>query len=852
MPNLALKSNVFDRNINVPTDPVSRGKLGVSALDGVEAGFEAAAKRLGVASIADAYGALQTEGLDKLAERLSAHGISRDEALSSLKTLDALVSKAGSYQLLPNNAVEPFYVTPEGAILTHPNDDAPTDATVKIDNVHKLALALVRLEGDPIAELPAATRTHLLAALDNLKTEVLTPQAVGQTESKSSTPNLAIPDKGDWVSDTIDISASGRLEDIKVEIDLTHTYIGDLTVELVAPDRSAVKLHSRGGGGADDIKKTFTLDDDVMRALEGKEVNGRWRVRIIDQAGQDVGQLNAWKLDVRTRGSTGSAQQYGEAKKKALYAGAGALGRRLATIGDAATKSAAYAFTADLVKTSPYFDVRSLLVSGLNQGKSQLEPADRARFEKELVPLVAPETPDYDAIFRITYDANGRPQAAKNSLNFVVMYGHEEDNLIYEGGIKMIEKQGFSEKPTDKRGYRMFVKDVNQNDPNAICKQIKTYVAQMNGSNMFDAVSDPDIDVIQYDGHSNLGRNIENSIARAPEMAGSKILSLGACATTDRAFMIRNRFPNPNQAQLINTYESTYFNYNRDGGPKRMNYSENMILMFGMQDAMSGLKPWNGSDSIAKVLDKATDSWSHTVDVNYTNPGRLEQLMLWDLDQNGVADGGQAVWDGGRVKPDEAVRDEFKAKEPSVPVGQLDATKVFQAVQSLDTFGRYNPVTHSAYNVRTIRAQGFQDLGRDGPMVQVTKNRIGEWQIAVNSWHSHASIEAIRAEMHHEFIGAAMAQSTNRQVRGLDTAEKKVMSLLFTAASLEYDNGWHDDRVFDALLARHGYPDGISYSDLSSVLHWEHDQPGDQLAGNYRNIPKVKEKIGDAVYAQLG
>ncbi len=852
MPNLALKSNVFDRNINVPTDPVSRGQLGVGALDGLDSGFEAAAKRLGSPAIADVYSALQTQGLDALAERLSAHGISRDEARTALKTLDALVSQAGSYQLLPNNAAKPFYVTPQGDLLTHPNEDAPRDPAVKIDNVHALALALTTLGDDPIAALPASTRSHLLGALDKLKTEVLTPQSAGRTESKSSSPALAIPDNGGWVSDTIDIAASGRLEDIKVDIDLTHTYIGDLTVELVAPDRSAVQLHARGGGSADDIKKTFTLDDAQMRALEGKEVNGRWRVRIIDQAGQDVGKLNSWKIDVTTRGSTGSAQQYGEAKKKALYAGAGALGRRLATTGEAATKSAAYAFTADLVKTSPYFDVRSILVSGLNQGRAQLEPADRARFDKELVPLVAPETPDYDSIFQITYDANGRPQAAKDSLNFVVMYGHEEDNLIYEGGIKMIEKQGFSEKPTDKPGYRMFVKPVNQDDPNAICKQIKTYVAQMNGSNMFQAVSDPDIDVIQYDGHSNLGRNIENSIARAPEMAGSKILSLGACATTDRAFMIRNRFPNPKQAQLINTYESTYFNYNRDGGPKRMNYSENMMLMFGMQDAMQSLKPWNGSDSIAKVLDKATDSWSHTVDVNYTNPGRLEQLMLWDLDQNGVPDGGQAVWDGGRVKPDEDVRGEFEAKEPSVPVSQLDATKVFAGVQSLDTFGRYNPVTRAAYDVRKIRAQGFQDLGRDGPMVQVTKNRIGEWQVAVNSWYSHASVEAIRAEMHHEFIGAAMAQSTDRRVRGLDTAEKKVMSLLFTAASLEYDNGWHDDRVFDALLDRHGYPDGIGYSDLSAVLHWEHDQPGDELSGNYRNIPKVKERIGDDVYARLG
>ena len=106
------------------------------------------------------------------------------------------------------------------------------------------------------------------------------------------------------------------------------------------------------------------------------------------------------------------------------------------------------------------------------------------------------------------------------------------------------------------------------------------------------AMSDPDIDVIQYDGHSNLGRNIENSLRAAPELAGSKILSLGACATTDRAFLIRNKFQDPKRVQLINTYESTYFNWEVRDGKKYMNYSENLMLMFGLQESMSKLKAY--------------------------------------------------------------------------------------------------------------------------------------------------------------------------------------------------------------------------------------------------------------------
>lgn len=853
MADLALKSNVFDPGLPVPEDPIARSRLGIAALDGVEPEFEAAVKRsLDKSSIADVYGAITGGGIDALIDRLAANGVPRDAARDGLGKIETLVSKAGSYQLLPSGSKAQFYVTEAGDLLTHPNQDPIQDPKEKIDRLHALALTLVEQPNDPIDGLPQNTRERLLTALDSLKTEVLTPRGEGERIVQESRPNLDIPDHpGGWVSDTMDVEKSGRLADISVDVDISHTWIGDLTVELVAPDRSSVKLHDRQGGGDRDIKKTFTLDDAGMRALEGKEVNGRWRVRLLDSQGRDVGKLNSWKVDITTRGSTGSAEQYGEARKKALYAGAGAIARRLTSHGPADFRSQAFDLTADLIKTCPYFDVRSIMIAGLNNSKQELTAADRTRFEKELVPLVAPETPDYDTIFQLQYGPDGRSTANKRSLNFVCMYGSEEDDLIYDGGIEMIQAQGFEEKDSDKPGYRLFTKEVNQNDPDAPCQEIRTYVAKMNGRNMMQAMSDPDIDVIQYDGHSNLGRNIENSLANAPELAGSKILALGACATTDRAFMIRNRFPDSKRVQLINTYESTYFNWQERDGEKFMNYSENMMLMFGLQKAMSDLKPWKGDDGISRVLKRATDSWSHSKDVNYTNPGRLEQLLLWDLDKNGLPDGGQQVWDGGRVKPAEVVQAEFEPRQPDQPVNRLDGTKVFAAVQSLDTFGRYNPVTRKAYNVRTIQSRGFEDLGRDGPMVRVARNMAGGWSVTANSWYSHASVEALRAALHHEFIGAAMRETNDYQVRRLSTGDRNVMKLLFAAASLEYDNEWRDDRIWEAMLNQFNYPAGIEFHDLSSVLHWEHDQPRDELAGNFRNISMVKERIGEDVAGRL-
>ncbi len=304
---------------------------------------------------------------------------------------------------------------------------------------------------------------------------------------------------------------------------------------------------------------------------------------------------------------------------------------------------------------------------------------------------------------------------------------------------------------------------------------------------------------------------------------------------------------------MINTYESTFFNWAVRDGHKYMNYSENLLLMFGLQDAMSQLKPYQGNDSIANVLKRATDSWAHSKDVNYTNPGAIEQLMLWDLDHNGLPDGGQQVWDGGRVIPNELVAQEFQPRQPNVPVNKLDGTKVFMAVESLDTFGRYNPIVKPTYEVRTIQPKGFVDLGQDGPMVKVSRNPVTRgWQVAANSWYSHASVEAFRAEMHHAFISAILPETTDPEVRRMSAADKNAMKLLFTAASLAYDNGWSDDRVWDHLLAKHNYPAGIGYHGIETVLHWEHDQPGEELSGHFRDLPRVKDELGADLYAKLG
>nr|WP_280518226.1 proprotein convertase P-domain-containing protein [Pseudoxanthomonas helianthi] len=76
----------------------------------------------------------------------------------------------------------------------------------------------------------------------------------------------------------------------QVAVNIIHTYIGDLKVDLVAPDGSVYTLHNRSGGSADNINSTYTVN------LSGEALNGTWKLRVNDNAGGDTGYINSWSI----------------------------------------------------------------------------------------------------------------------------------------------------------------------------------------------------------------------------------------------------------------------------------------------------------------------------------------------------------------------------------------------------------------------------------------------------------------------------------------------------------------------------------------------------------------------------
>ncbi|MBT2506169.1 S8 family peptidase [Streptomyces sp. ISL-98] len=78
---------------------------------------------------------------------------------------------------------------------------------------------------------------------------------------------------------------------LSVPVDIKHTYIGDLKVDLIAPDGTAYTLKGYGtGGSSDNLITTYTVN------ASSEVANGTWKLRVNDNAAYDTGKIDSWAL----------------------------------------------------------------------------------------------------------------------------------------------------------------------------------------------------------------------------------------------------------------------------------------------------------------------------------------------------------------------------------------------------------------------------------------------------------------------------------------------------------------------------------------------------------------------------
>lgn len=113
----------------------------------------------------------------------------------------------------------------------------------------------------------------------------------GGAASYTNTNGYSIPDnKAAGISSPISVSRSGDAGTVSVTVNITHTYIGDLQVELHTPTGEVAILHDNTGSGTDNINQAYTVD------TTGIESAGEWKLKAVDSGRRDTGSIDSWEL----------------------------------------------------------------------------------------------------------------------------------------------------------------------------------------------------------------------------------------------------------------------------------------------------------------------------------------------------------------------------------------------------------------------------------------------------------------------------------------------------------------------------------------------------------------------------
>jgi len=111
--------------------------------------------------------------------------------------------------------------------------------------------------------------------------------------------NLAIPD-GTAVPGVLTnaktVTGAGTIAAATLAVNITHPYISDLIVVLIAPDGTRITVHDREGADDNNIVRTY-----ANLALAGKPLAGEWKLEISDNGASDTGTLVSWGLNLDTQ-----------------------------------------------------------------------------------------------------------------------------------------------------------------------------------------------------------------------------------------------------------------------------------------------------------------------------------------------------------------------------------------------------------------------------------------------------------------------------------------------------------------------------------------------------------------------
>ncbi|WP_459209809.1 proprotein convertase P-domain-containing protein [Aquimarina rhabdastrellae] len=174
-----------------------------------------------------------------------------------------------------------------------------------------------------LGEYEVAANTSLVGDRDNSNDGIsVTISNLSCAEYVNNETQNVGPDAGDVTTSVITVNDDVLIDDVNVSINLTHTYVADLDIKLIAPNGTEVELSTDNGGPGDNYTNTV-FDDQAstpitsgtapftgtfrpegdLSTLTGVSPVGDWTLSISDDFNGDGGELLSWGLKFCSQGA---------------------------------------------------------------------------------------------------------------------------------------------------------------------------------------------------------------------------------------------------------------------------------------------------------------------------------------------------------------------------------------------------------------------------------------------------------------------------------------------------------------------------------------------------------------------
>lgn len=199
---------------------------------------------------------------------------------------------------IPAAAYDGYEIYQEGALIATLPSTATgyTSPPLIVPSINEFSVRAVR------AGILSAPRTCFVTLTPTIDVE------------RCANPRSAVSEFLPAVSPIL-VSESITIGDAQVDIDITHTFVGDLLVDVISPASTTVRLHDGQGFGAQNLRATYwefgaphgsqPYDCDCLVQPSGpgtlvdflgEDSQGVWRVTVVDQFLGDTGVFHGWCL----------------------------------------------------------------------------------------------------------------------------------------------------------------------------------------------------------------------------------------------------------------------------------------------------------------------------------------------------------------------------------------------------------------------------------------------------------------------------------------------------------------------------------------------------------------------------